>query len=150
MPKHAYVQDPFRGRLSISAFSAISLRFQKQVLTGYGFSPWGTRLPDVCASSAQEPALSERSESKRGITGSVPSRDLEGPVFTLDCTPVLGTPSPQSSGMRRLRGKSRKIFDVKELIGKIFRTKNLASIASVLWGHARRFSLVYRMGGTQG
>jgi hypothetical protein len=34
--------------------------------------------------------------------------------------------------MRRLRGKSRKIPDVKELIGKIFRTKDLAAAASVL------------------
>jgi len=77
-----------------------------------------------------------------GLTGSIPSRDLEGPVFTLDCTPVLGTPSPRSSGMSRLRGKSRKIFDVKELIGKIFRTKNLVSVATILLGHARRISLI--------
>jgi hypothetical protein len=52
--------------------------------------------------------------------------------------------------MSRLRGKSRKIFDVKELIGKIFRTKDLGSTASVLWGHARRFSFVYRVRGVQG
>jgi hypothetical protein len=31
--------------------------------------------------------------------------------------------------MSRLRGKSRKVFDVKELIGKVFRTKDLASAA---------------------
>src|SRR5580700_1555628 len=35
-------------------------------------------------------------------------------------------PPPRSCGMSRLRRKSRKIFDVKELIGKIFRTKELA------------------------
>jgi hypothetical protein len=51
--------------------------------------------------------------------------------------------------MSRLRGKSRKIFDVKELTGKIFRTRNLASVATVLLGHARRFSFVYRVGGIQ-
>jgi putative transposase len=53
-------------------------------------------------------------------------------------------PPPWSSGMSRFRGKSRKIFDVKELIGKIFRTKDLASAASVLWGHARRVSFAYQ------
>jgi hypothetical protein len=45
--------------------------------------------------------------------------------------------------MSRLRGKSREIFDVKELIGKIFRIKNLAFAATNLWGHARRVSLAY-------
>jgi len=34
--------------------------------------------------------------------------------------------------MSRLRGESRELSDVKELIGKIFRTKDLAS-AAVLW-----------------
>jgi hypothetical protein len=42
--------------------------------------------------------------------------------------------------MSRLRRKSRKIFDLKELIGKIFRTKDLASAAIVLKGHAERVS----------
>jgi hypothetical protein len=46
--------------------------------------------------------------------------------------------------------KQMKIFDVKESIGKIFRTKDLASTASVLWGHAQRFSLVYTVGQAQG
>jgi hypothetical protein len=45
--------------------------------------------------------------------------------------------------MSRLRGKSREIFDVKELIAKIFRTKDLAFAATALWGHARRVSFTY-------
>jgi len=46
--------------------------------------------------------------------------------------------------MSRLRGKSCKIFDVKELIGKIFRTKDLAFATTILWGHARRVSFAYQ------
>jgi hypothetical protein len=48
--------------------------------------------------------------------------------------------------MSKLRGKSREIFDVKELIVKIFRIKDLAFTAAVLWGHARRVRLTYSMG----
>jgi chemotaxis signal transduction protein len=40
-------------------------------------------------------------------------------------------PPPWFCGMSRLRGKSLEILDVKELIGKIFRTKDLASAADV-------------------
>ena len=59
-------------------------------------------------------------------------------------SPVAGVyPPPRSSGMSRLRGKSRKIFDVKELIVKIFRTKHLASAVTVLWGHARRIRFAH-------
>jgi hypothetical protein len=42
--------------------------------------------------------------------------------------------------MSELRGKSREIFDVKELIGKIFRTKDLAFAALVVREHAGRVS----------
>ena len=52
--------------------------------------------------------------------------------------------------MTRLRGKSRKISDVKELIGKIFRTKDLASAASVIQEHARRISFAYYARGLRG
>jgi hypothetical protein len=45
--------------------------------------------------------------------------------------------------MKRLRGKSHEIFDVKELIGKIFRIKDLASAGILLWGHAKRVSFTY-------
>jgi hypothetical protein len=43
-----------------------------------------------------------------------------------------------------------KIFDVKELIGKIFRTKDLASGAAILWGHARRVSFADSLEGYKG
>src|SRR5262250_2430196 len=43
-------------------------------------------------------------------------------------------------GMNRLRAKSRKIFDLKELIGKKIRTKDLTS-SSVSQGIGRRISL---------
>jgi hypothetical protein len=36
-------------------------------------------------------------------------------------------PSPLFFGFSKLRAKPRKIFDVKELIGKIFRIKHLAA-----------------------
>jgi hypothetical protein len=64
------------------------------------------------------------------------------------CAPIVRYPSPplQSSGMSRLRGKSREIFDVKELIGKILRIKDLAFTPTVLWGHARRISMTYSVG----
>jgi hypothetical protein len=52
-------------------------------------------------------------------------------------------PSPRSIEMRQLRRNSRKIFDVKELTGKIFRTKDLASTGIVLKRHARRVSFAY-------
>jgi hypothetical protein len=45
---------------------------------------------------------------------------------------IASPPPPWSCGMSRLRRKSREIFDVKELIGKIFWTKDLASAAVVL------------------
>jgi hypothetical protein len=45
--------------------------------------------------------------------------------------------------MSGLRGEFGKTFDVKELIGKIFWTKDLASAAGVLWGDARRVSFAY-------
>jgi len=45
---------------------------------------------------------------------------------------ICESPPPWSCGMSRLRRKSREIFDVKELIGKILRTKDLASAAVVL------------------
>ena len=38
--------------------------------------------------------------------------------------------------MSGLRRKSRKIFELKERIGKIFRTKDLASAAIVHYAHA--------------
>jgi hypothetical protein len=42
--------------------------------------------------------------------------------------------------MRGLRGKSGEIFDVKELIGKIFRRKDLETAAIVRQEHAERAS----------
>jgi hypothetical protein len=55
-----------------------------------------------------------------------------------------GTPLPpdlvESSGYA---GERTKIFDFKELIGKIFRTKHLAHDARVLQGHARRVTFTY-------
>jgi len=43
-----------------------------------------------------------------------------------------GTPSPASCGMSGLRRKSCKIVGFKALTRKIFRTKDLASFATVL------------------
>jgi len=42
--------------------------------------------------------------------------------------------------MSELRGKSREIFDVKDLIGKIFRAKELAFAGFVGEEHAERVS----------
>jgi hypothetical protein len=49
-------------------------------------------------------------------------------------------PSPRSCGMRRLGRKSRDILEATELIGKIFRIKDLASAAVVFQEHAKRVS----------
>lgn len=56
----------------------------------------------------------------RGCEGKMPSRQLAR-------TPALrvGTPLPLVFWMTELREKSRKIFGFKELIGKIFQTKEL-------------------------
>jgi hypothetical protein len=89
--------------------------------------------------------MKEESATRNRNSGRKPGNVRSAPSsqFSPRLQPGRGEPSPWSCGMSRLRGKSRKIFDVKELIGKIFRTEDLASAATVPRGHAQRVSFAY-------
>jgi hypothetical protein len=57
---------------------------------------------------------------------------------------IVGIPLPPVLWNQKFTcGRVGEIFDVKELAGKIFRTKHLALAVPVFEGHARRVRVTY-------